>query len=173
MWGGQVLEMVITEMFSKAKRDGFDNVHLEPVANFTKWVRGEESLILHSPRPVPQKLGLIGLGRSTSGHVTAEAIVVRTFDELEQRKDEVKGKIVVYNQKWTTYYESVLYRVNGAENALKYGAVGALVRSVASESIYSPHAGGQYNEELPIAAITVEDVEMLQRMQDRDQKIVL
>ena len=69
MWGGQVLEMVITEMFSKAKKDGFDNVHLEPVTNFTKWVRGKESLTLYSPRPTPQKLGVIAFGRSISGYL--------------------------------------------------------------------------------------------------------
>ncbi|MCB0370964.1 MAG: hypothetical protein KDD45_16470 [Bdellovibrionales bacterium] len=54
-------------MQSMAKKDGFDNVHLEPVSNFTKWVRGKEELTLYSPRPTPQKLGVIGLGRSISG----------------------------------------------------------------------------------------------------------
>ena len=48
-----------------------------------------------------------------------------------------------------------------------------MVRSVASFSIYSVHAGGQIGNALPFAAITVEDAEMLQRMQDRGQKIVL
>jgi len=42
MWGSKALEQVILEMFSSAKNDGFDNVHLEPVSNFTKWVRGRE-----------------------------------------------------------------------------------------------------------------------------------
>ena len=50
-----------------------------------------------------------------------------------------------------------------------------LVRSVASESIYSVHAGYmEYNTSLPkipCAAITVEDSEMFQRMQDRGQII--
>jgi carboxypeptidase Q len=63
--------------------------------------------------------------------------------------------------------------VFGADNAAKYGAVGALVRSVASFSIYSVHAGGQYSKAIPIAAITVEDAEMLQRMQNRGQRITL
>ena len=85
----------------------------------------------------------------------------------------MKGKIVVYNQGWTTYFDTVEYRVLGAENAAKHGAVGALVRSIASKSIYSPHAGGQYNQQIPIAAISVEDAEMLQRMQNRGQKITL
>jgi len=39
-------------------------------------------LILHSPRPYPQELDLIGLGMSVSGHVKAEAIVFRNFDEM-------------------------------------------------------------------------------------------
>ena len=106
-------------------------------------------------------------------HVKADAIVVRNWDELNAKKDQVKGKIVVYNQGWTNYYDTVEYRVLGAERAAALGAVGALVRSIASNSIYSPHAGGQYNQEIPIAAITVEDAEMLQRMQNRGQKITL
>ena len=98
---------------------------------------------------------------------------MRNWDELNAKKDQVKGKIVVYNQGWTNYYDTVEYRVLGAERAAALGAVGALVRSIASNSIYSPHAGGQYNQEIPIAAITVEDAEMLQRMQNRGQKITL
>ena len=31
-------------------------------------------------------------------HVKANAIVVSNYDELEARKDEIKGKIVVYNE---------------------------------------------------------------------------
>lgn len=80
---------------------------------------------------------------------------------------------MVYNQKWTTYGESVQYRANGADRAAKYGAVAALVRSVASRSVYSVHAGMQNSDKIPIAAITVEDAEMFQRMQDRGQKITL
>ena len=68
MWGSPVLEMVITEVMSMAQKDGFDNVHLEPVSNFTRWVRGKESLKMYSPRPNPQKLGTIGFGRSPSGY---------------------------------------------------------------------------------------------------------
>ncbi len=97
----------------------------------------------------------------------------RTFDELEANKDKIKGKIVVYNEQWTTYGDSVQYRSNGASRAAKYGAVAALVRSVASFSIYSVHTGVQHNQDIPIAAITVEDAEMMQRMQDRGQKITL
>jgi hypothetical protein len=51
MWGSQVLEQVIDEMFVMAITEGFENVKREPVKNFTKWVRGDESLTLLSPRP--------------------------------------------------------------------------------------------------------------------------
>lgn len=156
-----------------AQKEGFDNIRLEPVKNFTKWVRGNEKLILHSPRPVPTKLDLIGLGGTIPGNVKAEAVVVTDWDDLDRRKASVKGKIVVYNEKWTTYGETVQYRSQGADRAAAYGAVAALVRSVASESISSVHTGVQYSKAIPIAAITVEDAEMLQRMQDRNQTIVL
>lgn len=50
-----------------ALSEGFDNVHLEAVSNFTRWERGNEELILHDPRTVPSHLNLIGLGGSAPG----------------------------------------------------------------------------------------------------------
>jgi hypothetical protein len=50
-----------------ASKVGFDNVHLEQVKNFTKWVRGTETLTLLQPRPLPFKLTVIGLGGSVAG----------------------------------------------------------------------------------------------------------
>ena len=67
MWGSVALEQVIYQMASYANKIGFENIRLEEVKNFTKWVRGEESLTLYDPRPFPQKLGVIGLGSSISG----------------------------------------------------------------------------------------------------------
>jgi carboxypeptidase Q len=57
-------------------------VSLEPVVDFTKWVRGKESLTLLEPRPYPTPLNVIGLGKSVAGNITAEAIVVTSFDDL-------------------------------------------------------------------------------------------
>jgi len=77
---------------------------------------------------------------------------------LEARKDQIAGKIVVYNQPWTNYYDTYIYRKTGAERAKKYGAVASLVRSIASSSIYSVHAGCQgknSDNTIPAAAITV------------------
>jgi carboxypeptidase Q len=88
-------------------------------------------------------------------NIKAEAIVVTDWNDLENKKDLIAGKIVVYNQKWVNYGQSVDYRSNGADRAAKYGAVGALVRSVTSESISSVHTGVQHSTAIPIAAITV------------------
>jgi len=62
----------------------------------------------------------------------------------------VADKIVVYNQGWiaassvvASYSQTVPYRISGASEAAKKGAVGALVQSVTDFSIASPHTGQQ------------------------------
>lgn len=128
-------------MRDQAIKVGFENVRLEPVKNFTKWVRGKESLQLLTPRQT--KLDVIGLGASVSsgGPIEATVLVVRDYDELKAIKDQVPGKIICFNNKWVDYHTSVTYRVEGPSIAASYGAVATLVRSVASSSIYSVHAG--------------------------------
>jgi hypothetical protein len=51
-----------------ASKIEFENIKLEPVKNFTKWVRGTESLTLIKPRPFPGKLDVIGLGGTVAGY---------------------------------------------------------------------------------------------------------
>lgn len=54
------------------------------------------------------------MGLSVPGNVTAYVVVVRTFDELDALGTAgIKGKIVCFNQNWTKYDESVVYRSNG------------------------------------------------------------
>jgi carboxypeptidase Q len=40
MWGSMALEQCIYDLASMASNLGFENVRLEQVKNFTKWVRG-------------------------------------------------------------------------------------------------------------------------------------
>jgi carboxypeptidase Q len=86
----------------------------------------------------------------------------------------VAGKIVVYNEEYTTYGETVEYRGRGASEAAKYGALASLIKSVTPVSINSPHTGMQSYEanvtKIPTACITIEDAQLLQRMQDRGKK---
>jgi hypothetical protein len=72
--------------------------------------------------PRNKNLNMLGLGSSVgtgAGPISAEIIVVASFDELKQRAaaNQTQGKIVVYNQycDWIAkpvgcYGESVVYR---------------------------------------------------------------
>jgi carboxypeptidase Q len=169
--GSKSLERAIAWAIAEMKSDGLDNVRGEKVM-VPHWVRGEESLEMTSP--VPQKLTLLGLGNSVgtpAAGITADAVVVRNFDELDALGEQVRGKIVVYNVPFTTYGPTVRYRLAGASRAARHGAVAALVRSVTSVSLQTPHTGAmRYDEKqpkIPVAAITIEGAEMLQRLYDR------
>lgn len=45
--------MVIDELIDMGNEVGFDATYKDPVVDFTKWVRKEESLTLYDPRPFP------------------------------------------------------------------------------------------------------------------------
>lgn len=62
-------------------------------------------------------------------------LVVKSFEELKQRASEAEGKIVVFNQPFVSYGETVAYRAYGASEAAKAGAVAALIRSITPLSI--------------------------------------
>lgn len=131
--------------------------------------------------PRRKNIAIIGLGSSVStplAGITAEAIVVRSFDELDAIDDSlIEGKIVVYNAPYTTYGETVIYRSQGATRAAKKGAVASLVRSITPFSLYTPHTGYQgYRDnvrKIPTAAITLEDADLFQRLQENGDTIIL
>ena len=185
--GSASLENAIDWIMAEMKKDGLENVHGEQVM-VTHWVRGAESAEVLSPRPI--KLNMLGLGRSVgtpAAGITAPILVVRNFAELRSRAAEAKGKIVVFNYPFDTtiapgraYGDAVRYRGAGADSGKAVGAVAVLVRSVTPRSLNTPHTGGMsYGDtsrsarNIPAAAITVENAEMLQRMQDRGERVVV
>ncbi|MFM7157935.1 MAG: M28 family metallopeptidase [Bacteroidota bacterium] len=165
--GSQNLEKAIDWILATMKTDGFDTVYSEPV-KVPHWVRGNESLTLNSP--FEKNISVFSLGGSiatpTKG-VTGEVIVVHSFDELAKRSKDANGKIVLFNVPFTKYGETVRYRVNGASEAAKHGAIASLVRSIGPASLNTPHTGGmRYSDDgkkIPHAAISIEDAEMLDR----------
>ncbi len=175
--GTSNLEAAIDWILAEMKRDGLENVHGEEVM-VPHWVRGAESAEMLLPRP--HRLPMLGLGGSIGtprDGITAEALVVKSFSDLTEHAGEASGKIVVFNAPFVSYGETVAYRTHGAVEAARVGAVASLVRSITPFSIQCPHTGGmRYTNtvpEIPNAAITVEDAEMMQRMQDRGEKIVV
>ncbi|XP_077023394.1 carboxypeptidase Q isoform X2 [Tamandua tetradactyla] len=175
--GSKSLEEAIQIMYQNLQEDGLENVHLEPV-KIPHWERGTESAVMLEPRF--HTMAILGLGSSIGTPpegITAEVLVVTSFEELQRRASEARGKIVVYNQPYVNYSTTVQYRVRGAVEAAKVGALASLIRSVTPLSIYSPHTGIQEYQVgvpmIPTACITVEDAEMMSRMVSRGAKIII
>ncbi|KAL1444634.1 hypothetical protein MTO96_029736 [Rhipicephalus appendiculatus] len=154
--GSKSLEDSIDYMFDMLRGQGLDFVHTEN-ASVVNWQRGHEEAWM--------------------GGITAPVLVVGCFEELEENSKKAKGKIVVFNQEFVTYSKTIKYRVQGASAAAKAGAVAALVRSLTPMSINSPHTGYMTYDanttRIPTAAITIEDAELLARLQERGSEPVV
>ncbi len=183
--GSPQLDDAIQWAVRRLRAAGHDFVGTETVM-VTQWIRGEESVEMLAPRPM--SIPMLGLGGSVgtpAGGITADVLVVNSFEELQQRGSEARGRIVVFNFAMPTeneregagYGAAVRYRYGGAGAAAKHGARAALVRSVTTRSLQSPHTGGMGYpdgvEQIPTAAITTEFAEMLARLQSRGQAITL
>ncbi len=142
------------------------------------WVRGEEKLTLMEPHK--RELIMLALGGSIGtgeDGITAEVIVVKNYDELREKRDEVKDKIVLFDLDWEGYGRNIKYRLYAADSASKYGAAASMIRSVSNHGYQLPHTGvmfysGDYKK-IPHIAITLEESMMMKRLYDRGQKIVV
>jgi hypothetical protein len=162
------LDRAIQWSAATMKSDGLSNVRVIPV-KVPKWVRGAESAQLLAPENKP--LHMLGLGMSVGtpkGGITADVVVVEDFDQLQKLgADAVRGKIVLYNEKWVNYGATGQYRRAGPSIAAGMGAVAVLLRSVTPLAMQIPHTGTlDYDEaqpKIPAAALSVEDSLMLGR----------
>jgi len=183
--GSPQLDQAIDWAVDALKADGHENVAKEPVM-VPKWVRGEESLELLSPRKAP--LPVLGLGWSVGTGpegVEGEVVVVRNEEELEALGEGAKGKIVLFDNAMPDYHpehgasygKTVRFRVHGARLASKLGAVAVLVRSVTANSLRTLHTGtmryGDAEKKIPAAAVTTEDASLMARLLKRKKKVVV
>ncbi|MGH9868907.1 MAG: M20/M25/M40 family metallo-hydrolase [Candidatus Polarisedimenticolia bacterium] len=160
---------------AEMEKDGVA-VRLEPVM-VPVWRRGEEYAAIVTPSTQP--LVILGLGGTVGTPregITAPVVVVGSFDELKAMEpSKVTGRIVVYDVPWMRggdefkeYGTVVPYRGRGASEAAKLGAVGVLIRSVATSSLRSPHTGAlRYADDaprIPAAAASTEDAALLRRL---------
>ena len=160
------------------REDGLDNVARRAGDGSAVGTRRGE-LELLSPRR--QKLRVLGLGGSVwhsfSWNNCSGVRVVSSFDELTRRASEARGRIVLFDARLQPTAKRLQYRGRGASAAARVGAVAALVRSVASFSMQSPHTGAmRYDSALtriPAAAVSVEDAMMLHRLQDLGERVVV
>ena len=173
--GTQTLEDAIDFMLSELESEGFDNVNGEE-ALVSHWIRNEATAELITPRKY--KFAITGLGSSIptpSEGLEADAIVLKSYEEMKEKAKEVEGKIVIFNQDWKGYEESSTYRNNGAAEAAKYGAKATLIRSLTPFSLYTLHTGWQDYQDgvpkIPSACITIEDADTFQRMQNNGENL--
>ncbi|MTI39098.1 M20/M25/M40 family metallo-hydrolase [Fulvivirga lutimaris] len=166
-WSKQVMESC-----------GFDKVYLQEVM-VPHWVRGarEKARIVNSDKLGTREVNVRALGNSVgtgSKGVLAEVVEVMGLEELEKLgKKNIEGKIVFFNRPmdqtqiatFSAYGGAVDQRGSGPSEAAKYGAIGVVVRSVATVSDDFPHTGSlRYKDDLPkipAVAISTNDADIL------------
>jgi hypothetical protein len=175
--GSPALEKAITWAAAQMRQDGLVNVVTPPV-KVPHWVRGNESAAI--VEPVTRPLSMLGLGGSVATPkkgITAEVVPISSFEELDKKGKAVEGKIVLLNVPYEGYGRTVTYRTTGASRAARLGAVAMLVRSIAPQSLQSPHTGAlEYTvgtPKIPAAAVTIEDATLIQRLADAGNTVVV
>jgi acetylornithine deacetylase/succinyl-diaminopimelate desuccinylase-like protein len=157
-------------------------VHLEPVP-VRRFMRGNDfAELVEYPGQVPdtkQKIvvtALYGNAPTPEGGITAEVVVVHSFDELKSLgRDKVAGKVVVFDVHYDSrkaaagragaaYGETVIYRASGAAAAAQLGAVASLVRSTGDGAYRLAHAGYSADAHIPAGALSAEDTDLIARL---------
>jgi carboxypeptidase Q len=142
------------------------------------WVRGvERGEVLGAPGRPATPLALTALGGSPGTPprgVEGNVVEVSSLAELRERGAAVKDRVVFFNHSMSVaadYKRFGELRSKGPAEAAKLGAVAALVRSLATASLRSPHTGSaQFPEgarRIPAAAISLEDAELLHHLLGR------
>jgi hypothetical protein len=130
-------------------------------------------------------ISVVALGNSVGTPeqgIRAEVVEVNDFAELQRLgREGVEGRIVFYNHPmdptevatFRAYGRAGAYRSNGPSQAARYGAVGVIVRSLASNIDDFPHTGAtRYNDsfpKLPAVAVSTRDAEKLSEAIERRQ----
>ncbi|MEO8381221.1 MAG: M20/M25/M40 family metallo-hydrolase [Acidobacteriota bacterium] len=153
-----------------------------------RWVRGVERARLVSHHDQPLVLTTLGGSVATpAAGITADVVEVSSFEELEKLgRDKIRGRIVYYNNPmdmalvesgntFDAYGKAVAFRSAGPSHAAAYGAVAAVIRSIASASLRSPHTGSLHYDEkqpkIPAAALSTEDAELIHRLLAKGQRV--
>ena len=168
------------------KKYEFDSVWLQPVM-VPHWVRGQKEVAWIKGKKADVGVNICALGGSVGtgpNGVTASVIEVKSFEELKQLgESRVKGKIVFFNRPmdpthintFAAYSSANNQRSQGASEAAKYGAVGAVVRSLGSNIEDHPHTGGMRYAadvpQIPAVAISTRHAEQLSAMLKQDASL--
>ena len=185
--GGRLSGSLNAERAVKWSKDelskrGFDRVWLQEVM-VPKWVRGPKEFALIETQPgTTFNVDVCALGGSVatpSVGIKAQVVEVKSFNELnELGNNKIDGKIIFIHKPmkpnevstFNSYSLAVNQRVNGAQEAVKYGAIGVIIRSLSLRLDDFPHTGVmtygdlQPSKKIPAAAISTNASEKLSNL---------
>ncbi len=176
------------------QQSGADKVWLQECM-VPHWVRGgkDEAVAGFGPggkngKQRAKVLDVLALGNSIGTGfpaIRANVTEVKSFEDLEKKRDSVKGKIVFYNYKFNptfigtfqAYGDAVQYRGSGPSQAAKYGALAVIVRSMTESTDNNPHTGAlRYDTTLPkipAVAIGLKDADWLDSVLQKSKASIL
>jgi Zn-dependent M28 family amino/carboxypeptidase len=166
----------------KLKALGFENVRLESFP-ITAWVRGTERAEIVAPAPQPLSAASLGGAPPTPADgVEGEVVPFANLDALKAASPgSLAGKIAMITfrmprtQDGSGYGYAVAGRANGPIEAAKRGAVGFIVRSVATGGHRFAHTGATRYEDgrvpIPAFAISEPDGDQIERLMQMGEKV--
>ena len=163
-----------------------DTVFIMPVT-VPSWSRNDVATaraILSGGKIIPLHITALGGSVQTPRDkpIRAKIVVVKHIDDLKGR-DDIKGKIVLFNRAMdpvlintgAAYGGANDQRTYGAIAAAKAGAIGTLVRSLTHSLDTIPHTGAMSYEKgvhrIPSAAISTVDARMLAQLYKEDPNV--
>ena len=167
---------------------GFDTVYLQPVM-VPHWIRGdqEQARIIRSATLSNHEMRVTALGNSTGTGprgVLGEVVEVQSLEEVvAMDPEQLRGKIVFFNRPmdatqihtFQAYGGAVDQRGHGHRVAAEKGAVGVIVRSMASNPDEFLHTGSiSYRPgepTVPAVAISTADADLLSKELRRDSHL--
>ncbi len=187
--GSEANKKAVTWAKTELDKLNLTKVWLQPVT-VPHWERGEKEVAHIETKHGEFKVDICALGGSIAtpkNGLLAEVIEVKSLKEVEELGAKVKGKIVFFNrampadkiETMRAYGASVDQRYSGARVAGKYGAVGAIVRSMNLKIDNYPHTGSMSygknaeNEKIPTAAISTNGAELLSTLLEQKDKMEL
>ena len=171
--GSPQAQQAVEATMQMLKDAGADTVYLQPLL-VPHWVRGAKEIgFIQMANGNKKQLNLCALGNAVGTGkkgILAPVIEINNFTELDVLGEAgIKGKIIFFNfpmdpafiETFNAYGASAAYRTRGPSKASKYGAIGVMVRSLASNPDDFPHTGVTiYNDsfpKIPAVAISTND----------------
>jgi carboxypeptidase Q len=180
---GSPAERAAAEWSSKKlKALGFENVSIETFP-MTYWVRGTERAEISAPFAQPVVVAALGGSPPTpAAGIEGEVVLFSTFDELKAAAPgSLAGKIALVTrampptQDGSSYGVAGVARRDGPTEAARRGAIGYLLRSLATGGDRFAHAGGARYDgarvAIPSFAVSEPDAEQIERLTKLGEKV--